>query len=283
MVSSISRVRPRWQTEPEGRDAAPVDRAAWLAERGGVRWTLTAELNGAWPGFGRDGGQRAGAKVRFTERYLLVDEARPHGFALPFAAIVDAGLVGREATAGAALLIRYRADDGVRSFLLEPRGVRLFRQDHGLDGAVEALRTAGLPVRPFDLAPTLAVDWTHARVFADENVIWSGLAAAPLDLWGEQAPVDVWLSTRSLLWSRPGASNLLRLPLDAIADATPFAGERGYGVTLGAFDAAGVRADLTVRFDRHAMSDRNARERGAFLVGLRSRGIAMVEAPKPWR
>ncbi|HEU0113347.1 MAG TPA: hypothetical protein VFQ80_01650 [Thermomicrobiales bacterium] len=289
MVLSIGRVRPRWQgaTDREA-DAAPVDRAAWLAERGDVRWTLTAELTGAWPGFGRDGGRRAGAKVRISERQLLVDEERPRGFALPLTTIADAGLVGRETAAGAALLVRYRHRDGLRSFLIEPRGVRLFRQDQGLDGAVAALRAAGVTVGEFELAPTLAVDWTRARAFAEENVIWSGLATAPDDLWGEQAPADVWLSTRSLLWSRPGANHLLRLPLEAIADATPFAGERrgAYGVSIGAVDAASGRAELTLSFDRHAMTDRNARERGAFLVGLRSRGIPVAAEPapaQPWR
>ena len=198
MVLSIGRARPRWQGQASaegGNTASPLDRAAWLAQRGGVRWALTAELNGAWPGFGRDGGRRAAAKVRFTERYLLVDEERPHGFALPFAAIVDAGRVGREAAAGAALLVRYHDGDEVRSFLIEPRGVRLFRQDQGVDGAAGALEAAGLRVSPFDLAPTLAVEWTRARAFADENVIWSGVASAPLDLWGDQV--------RPMFGSRP--------------------------------------------------------------------------------
>jgi hypothetical protein len=283
MVLSIGRARPRWLLAGERSDGAPIDRAAWIAERGAVRWALTADLLGAWPGFDRDGGRRGGAKARLTERYLLVDEERPHGFALPFAAIVDVGLVGREAAAGAALLVRYRDDAGVRSFIVEPRGARLFRLDQGLAGAAAALREAGLRVADLDLAPTLAYEWGRARAFADENVIWSGLATAPIDLWGELAPADVWLSTRSLLWSRAGAANLLRLPLEAIADATPFdsSARSVPGVALGAIDAEGGRADLLLWFDRHAMPDRNARERGAFLVGLRSRGVRVAALPSP--
>jgi hypothetical protein len=295
MVLSSPRPRARWQaagTAPDGLGIPPAQ-AKWAGERGAICWSATADIAGAFPGFGQRGGLLLGTKLRVSERYLLADEGRGHGFGLPLATIrrLAVGTVG-EAGARPKAVLHVTYDDGrtERGFSIRPRSVRFgWSRDH-IGDALAAFRGAGHEPAPATATPSFLVSWEEARRFRDENVIWSGRATAPVDPLGfRRAGCDVWLTTRSLMWSIGAKHGINRVPLDHAVDALPVGlldHACNPGLVIGYLDGHRLRHDLVLIFDRHPQAERNERERGAMLVGLRSRGIApgveaMVE--QPWR
>lgn len=303
MASTITgaSVRAERQALPEPRSARRLGadrRRAWAAERGAVVWEATAEVVGGFPGYVGRGGRLQGAKVRLTERYLLVDEGRPHGFGIPLAWLLRAHAAAPSDRATGEPPLRLAYADGVvtRWFTLRLRPSGLLRRRGGcVAGALETLRAAGVPDRadpssPLPpAAPNLAVSWDDSRRFAHENVIWSGQAAAPLAVGAETAAASVWLTTRSLIWSAATGPGVNRLPLDLVRNivSAQLDDRAGTPVAVVAVGAdSGDLHQILFRFDHHASADRNLRERGAFVVGLRSRGIPLgAPAPllQPWR
>jgi hypothetical protein len=234
------------------------------------------------------------AQLRISDSYLLIDEGNAGGFGLPTQWLDGAAMVARPGREAPALRIFYRDGAATRNFTIRFRGgIRSLRRACDAERVRHLLLDLGLPDRPEDRdpsAPDIRVPWEESARFERENVIWRGKATAPVLLGEDIAPADVWLTTRSLIWSTTDGDGINRLALDAISDvvtgqiesrvATP-------AVYLAFLDVAGghVRFDLPFVFDQYS-DERNSRERGAFLVGLRSRGVALglpVQTIQPWR
>lgn len=267
----------------------------WLIERGSVQWEAPADLTGGFPGFAAHGCRLDGCQVRVTERFLLVNEGKGNGFGLPLAWLVDADVIPsplRGDRGEVVLRVRYNDRDRVRTFLVRFRGPFLaLRGPRRAEQALAALRGVGLEAGPEELPPLPEIthSWLEAARFEQENVIWSGVASATAGPGREPEPCDVWLTTRSVIWGGSMGDGVLRLSLDRVLDV--IASELdGRGRTpvlyLSCADAAGGRHDLPFIFDRQHPAQRCHRERGALLVGLRSRGIplgATPEPPRPWQ
>jgi hypothetical protein len=137
--------------------------------------------------------------------------------------------------------------------------------------------------------PAFHLAWEEAAQYESENVIWTGRASAPLRVGLPAVPSEIWLTTRSLIWGSEEDDGLNRLPLPVVTDVLGAQIEDRRGtpaVYVGIGDETAGRFDLPFIFDQLPNVDLNFRERGAFLVGLRSRGIPFgTPAPlvQPWR
>jgi hypothetical protein len=266
----------------------------WEAERGPVRFQVTASITGGFPGFTQSGIALEGAQIRLSDTYVLVDEGKARGFGLPIQWLDGAAMIAQPEREAPALRIFYRDGAAARHFTVRFRGgLRSLRRSHDADRMRRLLLELGLPDRPEDRepsAPDVRLSWEDARRFEQENVIWRGIATAPTLLGEDTAPADVWLTTRSIIWGACDGDGVNRLPLEVLSDVvTGQADDRRAtpAVYLAFLDIAGghVRFDLPFVFDQYS-AERNLRERGAFLVGLRSRGVALgLSAPlvQPWR
>lgn len=293
MALSLPRPREQATVRDIREQKRPAGRPSWALERGASRWTSVADVAGSFPGFTRQGGLLSGCRVRLTERYLLVDEGRAHGFGLPLSAVrrVSVGPATESGTRPrAGLCLTYHDGTTDRSFLIRPRASRLAWSRDRFDDALTVLRQAGYDLQAAPSPPSLLISRDEARQCRSENVIWSGRATAPLDLHGfVRASADVWLTTRSLMWSAGPEHGIHRVELEKITDvlADDLADQAATPImTAGMRAPDGTRRDLTFIFDRNLPPDRNGRERGALLVGFRSRGIASGTAPaanQPWR
>ncbi len=300
MVLGVSRLR-LW---PRGKmvhplPAAPARRArpvsavtAWVEERGEVLFEATCDIFGGFPGFASYGGRLPSSRLRITERYLLVDEREPHGFGLPIAwieGVVMTSLVNHD---DPGLRILYRDEFTARLFSVRLRSGLGGRGGRRAERLRDALLLAGmrpelterqLPEPAFHLA------WEEAAQYESENVIWTGRASAPLRVGLPAVPSEIWLTTRSLIWGSEEDDGLNRLPLPLVSDVLGAQIEDRRGtpaVYVGIGDETTGRFDLPFIFDQLPNADLNFRERGAFLVGLRSRGIPFgTPAPlvQPWR
>lgn len=296
MVRGLTRELPRLGLVGSV-DAEAVVVRNWASVRGTVVWEGAADLIGGFPGFAACGGRLGGTRVRLTDRYLLVDEGRANGFGLPLAWLADAALVvaapaDRAASKGdAAIHLRYEDGLAMRRFVLRPRqGPRDAPDSRRGEQVMAALAAVGVAQRAeASTEPSLTVDWAAAAAFERENVVWSGRASAPVGGGLERDGCDVWLTTRSLIWGTGGGDGVDRLPLDEVLDVLS-ARDSGRvsppAVFVGTADGSGGRRELPFVFDLLSPGERNRRERGAFLVGLRARGVPAARAgflPQPWR
>ncbi|MCC6313859.1 MAG: hypothetical protein IT337_07575, partial [Thermomicrobiales bacterium] len=155
-----------------------------------------------------------------------------------------------------------------------------------MGGLLAALAATGWAAAPTPAPIDLTRSWGDARAAGSENILWNGDVSAPAHPWGEPRACQAWLSTRSLFWSPRDGAGLCRLPLAALLDGAPAtANDRAPLLVVGYRDPGGSRHDLILCFDRHASPDRNQRERGALLVGLRSRGVSLgapLPPSRPW-
>ncbi|MGH2535465.1 MAG: hypothetical protein ACRDJW_24665 [Thermomicrobiales bacterium] len=301
MLLGLVRARPRWDGLT-GRGALVMSPSAtargrlalasdWLAERGATRFEATCDVSGGFPGFAQRGGRLTGALLRISDAYLLVDEGQPHGFGLPIQWLDGAAVVPGPAQR-AALRVAYRDGATARHFTIALRSGRLpMRPLRTAAHARAALLDLGLPDRDDDYEPALPriqVGWDQTRGLESENVIWTGPVSAPLYEGGRVAAGHLWLTTRSLIWGSAAGNGLNRVPLSALHDVITGQDEPRQGIPsayVAYLDPDTGRIDLPFLFDRLA-PDRNPRERGAFLVALRSRGVPLgLPAPliQPWR
>lgn len=297
MVLGITRAKPR------SAGAAPFgprwagDRSSvtrdWLAGRGAILFEATCDLIGGFPGFAERGGRLAGAHLRVTDGYLLVEEGAPHGFGLPIRWLDGLSMLPHPNREEYALRVFYR--DGVcsRHFTVRFRANRLaLRGSRRSERARAALLACGLvdcfATHP-PAEPDFVIPWDQTEDVESENVIWTGRLTAPVRVGLDIVPSDAWLTTRSLIWGSGAGDGINRLPLALLLDvvSTQLGDRQGTpAVYLALGDDATGRYDLPFVFDQQTPSERNQRERGAFLVGLRSRGIPLGSpAPlfQPWR
>src|SRR3954470_17347273 len=125
MVFGTTRVRPRSTAPlPLVSSGAGAD-AAWLSDRGTILCEGTADLYGSFPGFLEHGGQRCGAQLRISERYLLVGEGLENGFGMPAAALAGGMLATSPSRDEPQLHVFYRHAGQLRQFAVSFRPNRL--------------------------------------------------------------------------------------------------------------------------------------------------------------
>jgi hypothetical protein len=265
----------------------------WAAQRGAILFEATVDIIGGFPGYADRGCMLYGAQLRITENYLLAAEDQQHGFGLPLSWIEGSALVSQPGRDDFALRIFYRDGSSPRLFTLRFRSSRIGAR--GIRRSVraqETLHQAGLTDRfaanpPAE--PDFTLPWDQTREFEHENVIWTGRATAPVRVGAETAPSEVWLTTKSLIWGSGDGEGINRIPLSLLMDlvSTRLRDRLGTPIIYVAIgDESTGRFELPFSFDLQSPPDRNFRERGAFLVGLRSRAIADgTPAPysQPWR
>jgi hypothetical protein len=134
----------------------------------------------------------------------------------------------------------------------------------------------------------LSVGWEHAEEYETERVMWQGQAVTPVGWALDHAPCDVWLTTESIIWGTTSGDGLYRLPVGDIIEAVP-ADLPGRipvpGIFLTVYVGTVGRIDLPFMFDCSNSVPQNVQDRGAFMVGLRSRGIPIgtpEQPPQPW-
>src|SRR5215216_5226701 len=112
---ALDRARPRFRSDGSRLFAvrhvpiAVPTAYSWSSERGATLFEAHADIAGGFPGYADRGCLIAGARFRVTERYLLVDEGRPHGFGLPLAWIDGTTLVEQPGSDDHGLRIFYRS------------------------------------------------------------------------------------------------------------------------------------------------------------------------------
>ena len=295
MALGLSRWQPRSTRPPlEPIPDSPTSQAqSWLEQRGVVLFEAIADVMGGFPGYADQGGELSGVVLRVTERFLLADEGKPHGFGIPVQWLDGTALLSRPDGDDPDLRVFYGDGALPRIFTVRFRPNRLaVRGGKRAERAQDALAAAGLAdsiaLAPPE-SPDFALSWEETHQFDDESVIWSGHAAAPSRVGDELAPSEVWLSTNSLIWGSVEGDGLNRAPLRDVSDfsATRMKDRLGTpAVHIGVTGERFGRHELSFVFNQHETPDLNFRDRGGLLVGLRSLMIPEGSpAPlwQPWR
>jgi hypothetical protein len=295
MAFGLSRWQPRSTRPPLEPipDSSLSHSQSWLEQRGVVLFEAAADMMGGFPGYADQGGELRGVVVRVTERFLLADEGKPHGFGVPVQWLDGTMLLPRADGDDPDLRVFYSDGALARLFTVRFRPNRLaVRGGKRAERAQDALGAAGLAdsiaLAPPE-SPDFALTWEETHEFDDESVIWSGHAAAPVRVGEELAPSEVWLSTNSLIWGSSDGDGLNRVPLRDVSDfnATRMKDRLGTPVVhLGVSGEQIGRHELSFVFNQHETPDLNFRDRGGLLVGLRSLMIPEGSpAPlwQPWR
>gem|GEM_PF-4655450 len=265
----------------------------WSSRRGTVAFEASADIVGGFPGFADHCCLLQSAQIRITSNYLLVNEGAQPGFGIPIHLIEGTALIQEDGREETALRLFYRECDTPRSFTLYFRSNRLVtRGTRRATRAQHALQSIGVDDRFADappLLPNFSLPWDQTREIESENVIWNGRANAPIKVGAAIAPSDVWLTTKSIIWGSGIGQGINRIPLALLQDmvSTRLRDRLGTPIIYLAIgsDLTG-RFELPFLFNLDPTPDRNFRERGAFLVGLRSRGLpsGTLAAPsQPWR
>ena len=284
MVLGLTRGRTR--SAAAAQVAIPAD-TSWHNSAGTLLYETTCELGGAFPGYVEQGMRMEHAQVRLYERMLIIEEGRQRGFALPFDRIVATDDGDQTDIDDAMIRVRYRDGEETRLFSMRPRASRLmFRGGRRAFRLLDELAALGVPGGPLDDIPaeTYVTSWGETDAFGHETMVWHGHASASLMLHGERATCDVFITSKSLVWGRDARSPIARVPLESIRDVTPGhsgAREQQPMAFIGIGDSSYERVEFAFVFDAHDTEDRNALERSAFVVHLRSRQVALAYPEKP--
>lgn len=284
MVLGLSRGRMR--TAAATQLAIPAD-SSWHDSAGSLVYETACEVTGAFPGYADQGARMEHAQVRLYERMLVVEEGRQRGFALSFDQIVATDDGDQTDIENAMIRVRYRDGEETRMFALSPRASRLmFRGGRRAFRLLDELTGLGVPGGPLDDLPseTFVTTWGETEAFGHETMVWHGHASASLMLSGERGACDVFITSKSLVWGRDARSPIARVPIESIRDVTPgHSGTRDQQpmAFIGIGDSGFDRIEFSFVFDAHDTYDRNALERSAFVVHLRSRQVALAYPQKP--
>lgn len=294
MVLGFTRPKPRPAiADLPSFDPPPLSPShAWHSERGEILFETACDVVGGFPGYARVGGRLRGHRLRVTERYLLVGDGSAHGFGLPIRQLDGSAFIPIDDHEDYALRIFYRDGLVPRLFTLQFQGMRLpSRGGLRAERAQLSLLRAGFHDRYADSPPSFqdyAVSWEETASFEFENVLWRGEAIVPLAVGLDGIPGTVWLTTRSLIWGCDTAPGVQRIPIAHLTDiAVEKLSDRDETPALyvGVGDESTGHFDLPFIFNQQSTPDHNLRDRGALLVGLRSRGLPIGHptAPRqPW-
>ena len=285
--------RSRVKTQPAFPRALTAQPTEWRFAAGAPLYESMVDLTGAFPGYIERGARIEHARLAVYEHGLAVDEGRTDGFYLAFERIIATDEDELELDDEPVIRIRYREGADSRLFSIRPRAPRLMLRGGGGRRATRlhtVLLEQGVAGGPVDDIPgdAFLTHWGETDAFGHETMVWHGHASASLLLTGERMPCDVFITSKSIVWGRDARSPISRVPLHLIRDVTP-----GHGGTRGNHPAAFIgigdgehdRIEFSFIFDSYEGGDRNALERSAFIVHLRSRNVALnhPQAPdQPW-
>lgn len=244
------------------------------------RWTGQVTIAGPMPD---DVTPACGARLQAS---IVGDDLRfqrPGGdpIVLPLTRLRSAAPV--ELPGGAnAVALRVAGAEREAVLLVQPVISLLGRKGGRAAALLDALAGWGVPVTSILAPPMLTDPAAAAWKPIEDTVLWAGRASIPAHPWLQPQPAHVWVTTRALRWSIDGMG-ACQLPIDAVLAAAAAPGERHPAEAVIEYAAGGIAFALPVRFDLYG-PDRSYRERGAFLVGLKSRGIRTIaghSAPAP--
>jgi hypothetical protein len=263
----------------------------WRSRLGTPVFETIADLHGAFPGYLECGARLDHVQLRVYESALTIDEGRNRGFLLPFGEIIATDEGEADSIEEQLIRIRYRDGADSRLFAIRPRANRLaIRGGRRSIRLLDELRARNVPAGPLDDIPVDAfvTNWGETDAFGNEAMVWHGHASASLMLTGDRFACDVFITSKSLVWGRDARSPISRVPLHAIRDVTPGQGgsrSQHPAAFIGIGDSAHDRIEFSFVFDTYDTEDRNALERSAFVVHLRSRPVPLAypQAPQqPW-
>lgn len=265
--------------------------SAWTYERGQPLCETQADVSGGFPGYADLGAILPGAQVRITDAYVTVDEGQPQGFGLPNGWI-DGFAPLEEGGDEPPLLLHYHDGVVVRSILFRFRPGRVASLSARRSArAQSALAGAGIPL----IASTLnrgrafTLPWDEASAFESEQVVWSGSAAAPVQLGDTLVASDIWLTTQSLIWGSGAGDGINRIPLEYLIElvSTRLRDRIGTPAIYLSVECDPLgRVEVPFVFNRLSPPDHNFRERAGMLDGLRALDIPDGETVpywQPWR
>lgn len=259
---------------------------SWGAERGADILIGRVDVAGGFPGSLRWQQHLAATSLHLTERWLIVGEGTPNGFALPLQRIAGTAVQGSGGLKPPCLTIWYQDGDLTGSFSLCFRGTA-----RGRSGMLRAqvwqqyLTAEGvheLDAETVRFVPDVHIAWDEIAEWVDDDIVFSGHAVASVGGWFGNAfdRADVWITERSFIWCPAHGQGLNRLALDAILDCRSGFGDR---LAIGIEDACGGRYDLFFDFgDRNARTNTGARVQQL----LAAAGVPVgTSAPvvAPWR
>ena len=285
--------RSRVKTPPAFPRALTSQPADWHLSTGHPIYETNVDLSGAFPGYVERGGRLDHGRLSVYEHGMAIDEGRTNGFYLPFERIVATDEDEFESDGEPLVRIRYQDAHQTRLFSIRPRSPRLvMRSGSGrrTTRLMSVLHEQGAPGGPVDDVPLDAfmTHWGETDAFGHETMVWHGHASASILLTGERLPCDVFVTSKSLVWGRDARSPISRVPLSAIRDVTPgHDGSRNHHPTafIGIGDSDHDRVEFSFVFNSYESGDRNALERSAFIVHLRSRNVALnhpMPPDQPW-
>jgi len=261
----------------------------WVLERGPVLAASPVDVLGGYPGSLQTCNRFERTHVIVTERYLVVGEGSREGFALPMSDILAAGVVRPSSQVNPGLIIQFQDGSGVGSFALNFRGLA-----RGLSGvlrteevlrALEAQGVRRLSPERLPGLPRLLLTWEDARTFADESLVWVGMAQAAVGGWfgAVQHQCRVWLTEESLFWSCPQGVGVNRLLVSHIVEVRDGVADR---IRIVFQDDGGYRHDLPLDFSHGSAEPSPIQQRMRFLNALAASGVAVSAASvplAPWR
>ena len=260
--------------------------AGWLDARGSSLAAATVDLGGWWPGADRAAGLLSGARLRLTDRHLVVDELRSRGFALPLDTLERASLLRRADGDLTAIGFRLRRETGSRRFWAWEAGGDRFRALRALAAVGEALPAAGVPCED-GLLPALPVEPLLGGSVDPGSVVWEGAVSVWSNPLTAPRRTTLRLTDDALVWDGRGGG-MLRLDLASVREAAPLASgaDRTAGLLLALAGSAGG-SDLLVRLAAEPGSDGHLRRLAGLTHELRGRGVPFVTAAgsgtaQPW-
>ncbi len=284
--------RSRVKTQPAFPRALTAQPSHWHAT-GAPLYEATVDLTGAFPGYIEHGARFDHGRLAVYPHGLAINEGRTNGFFLAFDRIIASDEDAIEFDDEPVIRIRYRDGGDTRLFSIRPRAPRLMLRNGGGRRASKLhtlLLEQGVAGGPVDDIPgdAFLTHWGETDAFGHETMVWHGHVSASLLLTGERAPCDVFITSKSIVWGKDARSPISRVPLHLIRDVTPGHGgarDNHPAAFIGIGDGEFDRVEFSFVFDSYDSPDRNALERSAFIVHLRSRNVALnhPQAPdQPW-
>ena len=267
---------------------APAD--GWPGLRGELLLREDVGLVGGFPGSASRANRFRRVRLGVSERWLIVNDGRVDGFAIPFELIESLTVVPGSARSRYAIQLRYRDGNQHRSFFVKfSEAVWPFRAGDDALRMAELLAELGIEVCPIDPAANhkrLAMTADEMRHAALETMVWSGEVTGPVGGWLGQnrAFCQAWLTTSSFIWRKEDGRGVNRILLSELTSASTGTWlERGPSpvVLLAVHDGFGDRHELPFVFDASRLVEENRRECAAMLGGLRMRDIPVASQNQP--
>ncbi len=267
------------------RAVAPIPKA-WKAERGIDVASTRVTIAGGFPGSLRHQHVLPRTTLHLTDRWLIVGEGTPTGFALPLERIDGCSVQFSSGLQPPYMVMWYRDGAMTGSFSIAFEGTARNRIGK-LRAEIwrDLLQEYGVIAIETEIAafvPSIFRPWCDADTFAGDDVSFSEVAIASAGgRFGEQLDIaDVWITENWILWCPRHGIGMNAIAIDQIAEC-----RNGYGdrLSIGIEDACGGRYDIYFDFGAENQRSRLGMQ---VLDTLATAGIPVGTASQPiapWR